>query len=220
MSADPSLLSSPPVADPVAVPPPSGEARTTETAASAEALFEQRSTVTCAVCSASVDAFTASEVNGHPVCPGCLGNLKREVDAESARPRWAAAAGLGLLGAAIGAAVWAAIAIGAGIAIGYIAILVGFLAGFGVRIGAGTARSRELQILAVVLAVVGLVLAKYGILAGTLMGEYDVSPFDPEVRAFFFENFTSMLSPFDALWLFFAVGAAWKVPAPSMVDVG
>jgi hypothetical protein len=212
MSTEPSLLSSAPL------PPPATEAPPAATQAAAAPVLERSVGVLCAVCQAETAPVDTTQVNGHPVCPGCVQRLHGELASESAPPRWIAATIAGLVGAMAGAAVWAGIGIATDFEIGYVAVLVGFLAGLGVRIGAGSARGQSLQILAVVLAVVGLGLAKYGMFAGAVLNELDISPFDPRVAGAFFDNVGSMLSPFDALWLFLAVGAAWKVPAPSSVD--
>jgi hypothetical protein len=204
MSAEPSLLSSPPLppsADaPVATPPPPPPR------------FALPPPIRCSRCGGDA-APAANAGDGRPVCARCVGRLAREVVAAASGPRWKGAVALGLVGAVVGAAVWAAIAVIGEVEIGYVAVLVGFLAGLGVRVGAGQP-GRGLQVLAVGLALVGLVLAKLGMIAGIAM-DAGVSPFAPEVRAFLGEHLGEMLSPFDLLWIALAVGAAWKVPAPA-----
>jgi hypothetical protein len=216
MSTEPSLLS------PVPEPLPAGPAPLPATPTLPDvrtAAAPRPGTIACAVCANQVDTFTTREVNGQPVCRTCNAQIHEELSTERSSPSWALAVIGGLVGSVIGAVVWAAIALIGNVEIGYVAILVGFLAGLGVKIGAGGARSRQLQILAVVLAVAGLFFAKYAMVAGVVAREADISPFSPLIASIFTEALGEMLSPFDILWLIFAIGAAWKVPAPSTVDV-
>ncbi len=174
----------------------------------------------CALCTAAMPDGTAHRANGQLVCAACAGHLGRELAAETARPRdHLPAAGLGLVGALIGAAIWAGIAVATDFEVGYVAVLVGFLAGQGVKLGARRARGPSLQRLAAGLAVFGLLAAKYLIIGFSAAEAYGVSPFDPVVATFFSENFSSMLSPFDLLWIFLAVGAAYRVPAPTSLAI-
>jgi hypothetical protein len=98
-------------------------------------------------------------------------------------------------------------------------VLLGALTGMGVRWGARPSRSHRLQVLAAGLAVVGLVAAKYFILAFSIANQFDVSPLNPRIVSIFFENFSEFLSPFDLLWTALAVSAAYKLPRPAAIHV-
>src|SRR5262249_22605363 len=109
--------------------------------------------IACALCGTALPPGSSRTVNGHPACLNCALQVQRELAAQAATSAgMLPALVLGLVGALIGAAVWAAIAAAAHLAIGYVAVLVGFLAGLGVKIGAGAARGKPLQILAAGLA--------------------------------------------------------------------
>ncbi|GEM_PF-189830 len=179
---------------------------------------------TCALCDRPVCSTCLTTVNGHPACSSCTDRVRTEVSAEqpdaTTYPR--AIAG-GLAGALAGAVVWAAIAIAGNVEVGYVAVLVGFLAGLGVVKLSGK-RSQGLQVVAVSCAVVGLVAAKYFTMAHVLIGigEKDgqhLGYFDPLLFKIFAEVGKEMFGPFDILWIILAVGAAWKAPAPTNLDV-
>ena len=95
----------------------------------------------------------------------------------------------------------------------------------GVKLGAGKGRGQTLQIAAAGMAVVGLVIAKYFILAHFVVSSPDSAElglgyFSPALFILFLQNIGSSLSPFDALWIVFALITAWRIPAPSKVEVG
>jgi len=208
--------------------PTSSNSSTPTLASVTPVTFEQASTNaaarpddgSCALCSTRMPTGTASFANGQMVCAACMVQVREELGAQSPRASsMLPAAGLGFVGAFIGAAVWAAIAIGGNVEVGYVAVLVGFLAGQGVKLGAGRARSQALQILASATAVVGLLASKYFIFAYVVMDKFDVSPVSGKVASVFFENLGEMLSPFDMLWLALAIGAAYRVPAPTKLVI-
>lgn len=168
----------------------------------------------CALCAAPLSQPPV-RLNQQPVCGVSAAQVERELDAERAAPRFGRAALLGAVGALIGAAVWAGIVVATNFEVGYVAVLVGFLAGQGVKLGAGAARGGSLQILAAALAVGGLAAAKHMTVAWTL----EISPLDPLAFQALGEVIGKLLSPFDLLWIFLAVGAAYRVPAQVAVAV-
>lgn len=163
--------------------------------------------------------------NDQRVCGSCAARLDQELDAE--RGAWndfpLAAAG-GAVGAALGAAVWAGIVVATNFEVGYVAVLVGFLSGMGVKIGAGKGRGQGLQILAALLAFAGLIFAKYLIFAwmvsqaATANGRV-IAWYDPVILQMFPRMIVQLSSPFDLLWIFIAVTAAYRVPAPTRVSI-
>jgi hypothetical protein len=180
---------------------------------------------TCALCGVSIMKNRVQFLNAQPACPACVDQVKNEVAEQKPEAMHYPMAFLGgLVGAALGAAVWAGIAVVTNLEVGYVAILVGFLAGFGVRVAAGKKRSMGMQVMAALLSVVGLLLAKYAVVAHVIVDlakkeGMAVSYFDPRIFEVFPLALKEMLSPFDALWLILAIGAAYRVPKPSEVNV-
>ena len=131
----------------------------------------------------------------------------------------------GAAGALVGAIIWAVIVVATNYEIGYVAVLVGYLAGHGVKLGAGKGRGQTLQIAAAGMSVFGLVIAKYFILAHFVVSSPDSAElglgyFSPALFIVFLQNIGSSLSPFDLLWIAFALMTAWRIPAPSKIEVG
>jgi hypothetical protein len=195
--------------------------------ATPEAAAPRADGVACALCQQTIPADDRPErfVNNQQVCARCEQQVLSELEAQ--RPD-ASAFPLAILGGAVGAliaaGVWAGIAIATDFEVGYVAVLVGFLAGFGVKLGARGKRGLPLQLLATVLSVGGLVVAKYFMFSwfavkGAAAEGVAIGHFDPLVVSGFFEFLPKMLSGFDILWVILAVGAAYRTPAPSPVKV-
>jgi hypothetical protein len=179
----------------------------------------------CVLCQVGLQPGASRRVNGQEVCPACATQVETELAATrgSALGLVPGAIG-GLAGALLGAGVWAAIVVFTQYEIGYIAVLVGFLAGHGVRLGARGARSVALQTLAAALSLVGLLLAKYLIMAHftiAALAEEGIQAgyLDPRMIAVFPVALVDMVSPFDMLWVVLAIAAASRAPAPLAVTV-
>ena len=180
----------------------------------------------CALCSAKVAPDAGSFANGRRLCEPCTMQVEKELDeqAKGGGSRMLPAVALGAAGAALGALAWAAIAIATDLEVGYVAVLVGFLAGYGVKMGAGRARGTALSVIAVGWSIIGLALAKYFIFAYVLVREakkygVSLSYFDGRVFSTFWDVLPKMLSPFDALWLILAIGAAARQLKPTEVTI-
>lgn len=128
----------------------------------------------------------------------------------------------GALGALIGGLIWGMIALGTGYEIGWIAWGIGWLTGVGVVTFARGRRGRPLQLVAVASAVLGIMIGKYFAFFG-LLKEYvgqelgaeavaELSMFSPGAIQLFGMSLTGMVSGFDLLWIFLAVGTAWGIP--------
>jgi hypothetical protein len=162
------------------------------------------------------------------MCKTCIQNRRMAPVVYGSVGRAAAAVGsatgnlmLGVIGGAVGAviggAIWAAIAIATDFEVGYVAVLVGFLAGAGVRWGAG--RGAGLRLLAAVLAIGGMLAAKYFMLAYAVieLGHEQgigVSVLDGKMLSIFPTLLVKTASPFDALFAFLAVAAAARACKP------
>jgi hypothetical protein len=179
----------------------------------------------CALCSSSVAAGTGSIANGSPLCATCTALVERDFQEQTKNARILPAIALGLVGAIAGAAVWAGIAIATNLAIGYVAVLVGFLAGYGVRRGAGRTRTQLIRGVAIGCAVFGLLLAKFIIVVQAVVSFALEEPgaqipyFDLVWFQIFWSVFPKTLSPFDALWLFLAIGAAARQVKPIQLQL-
>ena len=181
---------------------------------------------TCALCGTTVRPGGFVMLNGHVACRPCAEEVANEVaDKQAGAGSVPMAAIGGALGAGLGAAVWAGISIATDFEIGYVAVLVGFLAGMGVKLLSGGAHGTPLQVVAVVFAIVGLVLAKYVIFANAfsevVLESYDVQVgwFAPETREAFMEFAGEMFGGFDLLWVFLAATAAWRVPGSPQIEM-
>ncbi|WP_373045373.1 hypothetical protein [Vulgatibacter sp.] len=177
----------------------------------------------CSLCSNAVPTHETRTAELRPLCTGCADQLEKDLAAEkNLGSRFPVALAAGIAGALVAAGVWAAIVVFTEYEVGYVAVLVGYLAGMGVKLGAGKARGKSLQITAAALGLFGLVVAKYFIFAhffAASLAEDGISagPFDPTILAIFPVALPGMLSPFDLLWVLLALSTAWKVPAASKV---
>ncbi|MBN2014725.1 MAG: hypothetical protein JW778_06055 [Candidatus Altiarchaeota archaeon] len=134
----------------------------------------------------------------------------------------------GLIAALVGAGIWALLTIVTGYEFGFMAVGVGALCGFGVILFSKGQRGIPLQLIAVVLSLVGIFVGKYvafsHFLKATVAEEYgaeiavEVSALSLDVLSIFIGNIGDFLSPYDLLWVVFAVGAAWKIPKARTLD--
>jgi hypothetical protein len=181
--------------------------------------------VTCQLCAHHVERSTTYRVNGQIACAPCVAGLRAGLAAQTPRARALPGALIGgLAGALVGAAVWAAIAVATQFEVGYVAVLVGFLAGVGVRFGARAQRGPLLQGVAVGLALVGLAAAKYMIIAYEFIHYassqgVDVGVFDGRVVSAFPDVLAETIGPLDALFVFLAMSAAFRVLRPVAIQI-
>lgn len=121
---------------------------------------------------------------------------------------------LSTLGALIGVAIWVVIGILTNTEIGYVAIVLGFLAGRGARLGTGGLGGVSIQLMSAVVAVFGIVLAKYMLVShfeGTMGANYAmaVGPTYLISPVVFAELLPSVFHPMDLLWLVLAAAGGW-----------
>lgn len=180
----------------------------------------------CSLCQNPMAAGGGTSINGNPVCDSCAAQVQAELAAEQQTgARFPIALAVGAAGALVGAIIWAVIVVATNYEIGYVAVLVGYLSGQGVKLGAGKGRGQSLQMAAAGMAVFGLVIAKYFILAHFVVSdpstaELGLGYFSPGLFLVFVQNIGGSLSPFDLLWIAFALMTAWRIPAPSQIQVG
>jgi hypothetical protein len=101
--------------------------------------------------------------------------------------------------------------------VGFVAWGIGFLVGTAVVLAAGGAKGRQLQIVAVVLALVGILIGKY--LGYALIVQEDIETFGESIGLFsgdmfrfFREDLDAVFGLFDLLWVGLAVASAWRIP--------
>ena len=130
----------------------------------------------------------------------------------------------GLIAAIVGGVVWGLIVRWSGYEIGIAAWGIGFVVGTAVAIGARGVRGLPYQVLAVVLALAGIVLGKYLSFAWTLGDALEDENLPIEVPIFsratweaFMENRSEIWSLFDLLWVALAVVTAFRIPASERV---
>ncbi len=191
----------------------------------------------CSLCGKSVLQSSLASVNGRAACASCVGRVRAELAAQAPTPGvFPLATAGGLVGALIGAAVWTGIVIATDYQVGFVAVLVGYLAGTGVKLGAGKHRGKPLQVLAAALSFFGLLVAKYATFAYAVVDNaskrgYHVSYFDPRILTgatdlpgfsvfpSFFDALPKLVTAFDAIFVFIAIAAAFRVPKATPVTI-
>jgi hypothetical protein len=123
----------------------------------------------------------------------------------------------GLVAAIVGAVVWGLIVRWTDYEVGFVAWGIGFIVGTAVVLGAQGARGVPLQVIAVVLAVVGVVLGKY--LAFVWIGQDELGKAGIELPVFskdtvdlFWDAKSDVWSGWDLLWAGLAVVTAFRIP--------
>jgi hypothetical protein len=178
----------------------------------------------CVLCRKPVCKNCRRYVNGKLTCVDCLRKILAEIDAETATGAQLLPAVLGGLVAAIlcGAA-WMAMVVALQMEIGYAAIGVGYATGWGVRLGARKKKGAKLQLIAVVCSIFGLLLGKYFTVTWYVVTKvpaaHGMSWVDPRLFKIFVQILPKVLSPWDLLWAFIALRAAFRIPRPTSVRV-
>ncbi|MGA9520993.1 MAG: hypothetical protein WBV82_05990 [Myxococcaceae bacterium] len=179
---------------------------------------------TCTLCRGPLLGSTAT-TNLQPLCSACVGALQGDLVAQAGTNSDLVVGTLGaIVGAIVAAALWAVLEVITEVRIGFIAVGVGWAVGQIMRLGAGRARNAALQTIAAAVSVGGLVLARYFVFAHwgkeqLAASGLEIGYFDSDLVSGFLASFGELLSPFDALWVFLAASAAWKLMAPSRVKL-
>jgi hypothetical protein len=173
-----------------------------------------------------VDATTANDVAGTMYDQIAEKVRKEQMTATAMAPALVG----GAAAAVVGGGAWGAIVIFTGYEIGYVAWGMGILAGVCVVWLSGGRRGVPLQLIAVGSSVLGILIGKYLTFYSYLRqaiaqeaGEAEansISMLSGDVLRFFVENATTVLGPFDALWVLFALGSAWSIPKGSGIRLG
>ena len=132
------------------------------------------------------------------------------------------ALGAGALAALAGGLAWAVVVALTEYEIGYLAWGIGLLSGFAVMLASRGKKGLPLQVIAVLSSITGIVIGKYGTffywVRESVREDYgaeaaaDLSAFSAYMIQVFLQEIGSMVSGFDALWVFLAVVTAWKIP--------
>jgi hypothetical protein len=127
------------------------------------------------------------------------------------------AIGGGLIAAIVGGVAWGLIVKLSDYEVGFVAWGIGFLVGTAVVLATGGAKGRRLQIVAVVLALVGILIGKY--LGYALIVQEEAESFGASIGLFsgdmfrlFREDLDAIFGLFDLLWVGLAVFTAWRTP--------
>jgi hypothetical protein len=132
------------------------------------------------------------------------------------------AAVAGLAAAVAGAIAWTIVVAVTDFEVGIVAWAIGYVVGWAVALVAQTRRGLPLQVVAVVCALLGILLGKYGTFAHDVreaveeeIGAEAVPAYwDTDVIDFFFEELDSVFGIFDLLWVGLAVFTAWRMLRP------
>jgi phosphatidylglycerophosphate synthase len=149
--------------------------------------------------------------------------LLPERSTETVEPRILVAAAFVGLGAAVaGAVAWTIVVVVTDFELGIVAWAIGFAAGWAVALAAQGRRGTALQVVAVVAALIGILLGKYGTFAYEVRevvedeagAEAVPAYWDRDLVDFFIEELDNVFGVFDLLWVGFAVFTAWRLLRP------
>jgi hypothetical protein len=121
----------------------------------------------------------------------------------------------GLAAAVVGGIVWALIVRWTEYEIGFVAWGIGFLVGTAVVFGAREARGIPLQVLAVVLALVGIVIGKYLSFVWLIQDELpglNLPVFSTDTIDIWWDARSDIWGGWDLLWVGLAVVTAFRIP--------
>ena len=134
----------------------------------------------------------------------------------------------GLVAALAGGLAWGLIVKWTDYEVGVVAWAIGFLTAAAVLRAAGGWKSAELQVVAVVSALLGILLGKYLGFAWTVQDELGIAAglLSGEMVSLFRENLSQIFGRFDLLWVGLAIASAWislqpddEAPAPEAPPV-
>lgn len=194
----------------------------------------------CALCEKVLGGEPAADINGRKTCAACRDAVLAEIAGETdAGVKLAPIIAIGAAASAACGAAWALLIVLTNSEIGFAAVGIGYAVGHAVRRAAGGKRGPRLQKVAVACSTLGLVLGKYFFAAHLVRREVAAqlaamsaaaaasggappagsapSWFDPRLVMYFFEIVPELVGIYDALWLFLALNAAWRVLQPAQV---
>jgi hypothetical protein len=136
--------------------------------------------------------------------------------------RVAVAVGAGLVAAVVGGVVWGLIVKWTDYEVGFVAWGIGFLVGAAIVAATRGARGLDLQVVAVLCALVGIVVGKYLSFAWVLQevaeretrGLVEISVLSTDTVDLFLEELDTVFDWIDILWVGFAVYTAWRALQP------
>jgi hypothetical protein len=182
----------------------------------------------CVLCAKPLTDADAVLVNGKRTCAACRDAVLAELAKENeAGARLAPAVLAGLAAAAACGAAWAGLIVLTGSEVGFAAVGVGWTVAHAVRLASGDKRGPRLQKAAVACSALGLLLGKYFFVASIVRKMAAAAPdappgfmigwFDPRMLRFFVSAMPRLVNVYDALWIFLAFSAAWRVLKPAKV---
>ena len=181
----------------------------------------------CVLCGKPAAGAEAALVNGKTTCLPCRDAVLAELSAEAAGGRFGRAVAAGLAAAVACGALWAGIIVLTEREIGFAAVGVGWAVAHAMRLASGGRRGPRLQKAAVGCSLLGLLLGKFFFVAHAMReltenapdrpANFHLSYLDPRMLRFFVRVLPHMLTVYDALWLFLALSAAWRILKPARV---
>lgn len=180
-----------------------------------EALFN------CYLCRNPICVDCATERQGHSVCPICLARFKErkeaEIQAEMRDPRYPCAVTMGLLAAVATAFAWSQFALMMSARLDLLSLPLGLVVAYAVMWGAGRKRGLQLQQIAALLTLGGVLLGYYLILLRVYPQVYTsiATSTTPGTAALYaFPGFLGELGVPSWISLAAAIALAWYLPQP------
>jgi hypothetical protein len=176
----------------------------------------------CYLCRNPICPDCATEQNGRSICPVCIARFQQRkaavIESETKDPHCYCAAALGLIAAVTGAWAWSQfVVMGVGTRLDVFALALGGLIAYAVMRGAGGKRGQQLQQLAALLTLAGVLLGYYLILLRAYQGFYTgVAGVNPSGTAalYAFPGFLGDLGIIPWLLMAAAITLAWYLPHP------
>jgi hypothetical protein len=187
-------------------------------------MTEGTATATCAQCGTALLPGQRVDTADRSFCRTCFDGLEDQLrahisEAQRDVPYTKAVAG-GVLGGIVGVLLWWGFTVMTRISLGLVAIAIGFLVGQGVVRFSGGKRSRNLQVLSVVIALASFVVASYLVNMSFInealakQGDARRVGFPPGSLDAFVRVVGMNFGLMDVVFLAITLFEAWKIPRP------
>jgi hypothetical protein len=180
----------------------------------------------CYLCKSAICVACESKLRGQSVCPICLGRIRdrkaAEIEAETKHLKVPCACWMGVVAAGATAFAWSQFAVMTGRPLDLFALVLGALVAYGVMKGAGEKRGYNLQQIASLLALAGILVGHFLILVRAQSAAYSNSSGGSELLGalYAFPGYLSQLGAFGWLCLAGGTALAYYLPHPRALREG